>query len=46
MKAKIIFIGKKQNQNIFFEKKNPKWPTKKTHFAAMPILNIFLRKFD
>ena len=29
MKPKVFFIRKKQNKKIFFEKKNPKWPTQK-----------------
>ena len=36
MKPKVVFIGKKQNQN---------GRLKKAHFPAPPILNIFSRKF-
>ena len=45
MKAKVFFIGKKQNQIFFLEKKNQNGRLKKAHYPAPPILNIYLRKF-
>ena len=44
MKAKIVFIGKNKNKKSILKKKS-KWPTKKAHFPALPILNIFSSKF-
>jgi hypothetical protein len=45
IKAKVIFIGKKQKQIIFLKKQIKNGRLKKTHFPAPPILNIFSRKF-
>ena len=40
MNGLLVFIKMKQKKK--FEKRNSKWPTqKKTHFPALPILNIF-----
>ena len=33
-----------KNKLVFYEKKS-KWPTKKAHFPALQILNIFWGKF-
>ena len=41
MKVKVFFIGK----TWFFFRKNQNGRLKKAHFPALPILNIFLRKF-
>ena len=43
MKAKVVFIGKKQKNK--FEKTNQNGRLKKARFPAPPILNIFLQKF-
>jgi hypothetical protein len=44
---KIIHTSLEKNKNsFFFEKINSKWLTKKAHFPAPPILNIFSQKFD
>ena len=45
MKAKVIFIGKKQKQKYFSEKKIQNGRLKKARFPAPPILNVFLQKF-
>ena len=43
MKAKIIFIGKKQKPtNVFEKERNQNGQLKEAHFPARPILNIFL----
>jgi hypothetical protein len=46
MKAMVIFITKKQKTN--FENPNNQKQKNKTecHFPALPILNIFLQKFQ
>ena len=45
-KCWLIFIGMKQKEILFFEKKISKWPTEKNwDFQLPPILNIFSWKF-
>jgi hypothetical protein len=45
MNELLVFIEMKQNFFILFEEKKSKWPLKKPHFPAPPILNIFHENF-
>ena len=40
MKAKVVFIGKKQKQFFFWKKNQNGWLKKNTRFPAPPILNF------
>ena len=41
----FTYSGYRNEAKFLFLKKKSKWPTKKNHFSAPPILDIFWRKF-